>query len=69
MTDRFHALTVVLDRDVRDDDLDALTDAIRMLRGVMDVRRHIADIATHGAEVRVRAEYRRRIYAALGDES
>jgi len=37
MTDRISYLTVALDKDYRTDDVDALVDAIRHLRGVADV--------------------------------
>lgn len=35
MTDRYHTLTVVLERDMRDDDAAALIAAIGQLRGVI----------------------------------
>jgi hypothetical protein len=38
MTDRFCGLTVVLDRDYRDDDAKALINAIRQLKGVVSDR-------------------------------
>jgi hypothetical protein len=34
MTDRFHSLTVVLEKDMRDDDAKSLQEAISHLRGV-----------------------------------
>ena len=37
MTDRLKGCTVVFDRDIRVDDAEHLLDAIRMLRGVIDV--------------------------------
>ena len=38
MTDRIHALTVVLDEDMRIDDAEPLVQAIRMMRHVADVQ-------------------------------
>ena len=38
MTDRIRTLTVVLDADYRDDDLESLLTAIKMVRGVDDVQ-------------------------------
>jgi hypothetical protein len=68
MTDHYHALTVVLARDTRDDDAQALIDAIRQLRNVASVEPHVADWALHTAVVRVRNEYLRRLRRVFEDE-
>lgn len=52
MTDRIHSLTVVLDHDMRDDDIQPLIDAIKMMKGVRTVDTHVSDIASHMAEAR-----------------
>ena len=54
MTDRFHSLTVVLEKDIREDDVQPLMNAIRQMRGVIAVDGHVADFATHMAEQRAR---------------
>lgn len=54
MTDRVHTITVVLDHDMRDDDVQPLLAAIRQLRGVAAVDTVVADLTSHFAEVRVR---------------
>jgi hypothetical protein len=56
MTDSYHTLTVVLERNIRVDDVESLMGAIRHLRGVLDVDGVVADYAAHMAEVRVRQE-------------
>lgn len=38
MTDRYDGFTVVLDRAMRSDDAEHITNAIKMIRGVADVR-------------------------------
>lgn len=43
MTDRFNALTVVLEKDIREDDAQALLSAIGQLRGVLTVSGNVAD--------------------------
>lgn len=43
MTDRTNALLVVLEKDIRIDDAQVLVDAIKMLRGVLDVECNIPD--------------------------
>lgn len=60
MTDRYHTLTVVLEKDVRSDDCKHLIDAILMLRGVISVTGNVADPVSHMAEVRA--------IQALGDK-
>ena len=54
MTDRYHSLTVVLEKDVREDDAAPLMDAIRLLEGVLDVSPHVASIEAHMAGRRAR---------------
>ena len=44
MTDRYNALTVVMEKDMRDDDAEALIAAIRQLRGVLSVSGNVADL-------------------------
>lgn len=43
MTDRFNALTVVLEHDIREEDAQALINAIRLLYGVIEVKGNVAD--------------------------
>lgn len=45
MTDRYHSLTVALDKDTRDDDAEALIAAIKQLRGVAGVEGNVVDTA------------------------
>ena len=65
MTDRFNALTVVMERDMREDDAEAILSAIRQLRGVLSVSGHVADITAHLAEERARHELREKLMAVL----
>jgi hypothetical protein len=65
MTDRFNALTVVLDRDIRDDDAQHIIDAIRCLRGVLSVKGEVADVNYCIAHERVAADLRSRLWRAL----
>ena len=67
MTDRINALTVVLEQDIRDDDVQGLVDAIGWLRGVLRVDLHVASTADHVAKSRARADIRDRLYKALED--
>lgn len=65
MTDRIYAFTVVLDQDIRTDDVEPVINAIRMVRHVIDVTEHVADPAVHAAMMRVRSESYLEIVKAI----
>ena len=65
MTTRFATLTVALSTDLRDDDAQSLIDAIKMLRGVADVKGDVSDPGQWLAETRVRSEICERLLAAV----
>lgn len=57
MTDRVRTLTVTLDRDMRDDDVQAVVEAIRMVKCVGDVQLGpVVDSFTHDARMAFRRE-------------
>lgn len=68
MTDRVHSLTVVLDQNYREDDVQTLVDAIKCLRGVLAVKKDVADHESYMAEERAKERYRDRVINALLDE-
>jgi len=65
MTDKLNALTVVLDHDYRDDDVESLILAIMRFRGVLSVKGNVADIVSHTAEVRAKTELRTALLKSL----
>ena len=65
MTDRVHSLTVVLEADVRDDDIQPVINAIRMIKCVIDVRPEVANITTHMAEKRARMDLQKQLWDVL----
>jgi len=65
MTDRIYAYTVVLDREIREDDAEAITNAIRMIKHVADVTPLVTTPAIYFAERRARHELEQRLLAAL----
>ena len=65
MNDRIHALTVVLDHEVRDDDLESTINAIRHIRFVMKVVPQVADPDLYAVEMRVRRELGDKLHAVL----
>lgn len=68
MTTRYNALVVVLEYDVRDDDVEPLINAIRMMRGVASVSGNVASIEEHAAEARVRSELSKKLFGVLYGE-
>lgn len=65
MSDRINALTVVLEKDLRADDAEALLTAIRQLRGVISVQANVTGIADHIALERARREIYDKLWSAL----
>lgn len=62
MTDRYNALTVSLERDIRDDDAEIIINAIKAIRGVSDVTGNIVDIDSFAAASRSRQQFVSKLY-------
>src|SRR5688572_21448180 len=62
MTDRINGLTVTLDRDYREDDVEAIVSAIRMVRGVKDVELHVSTVEGYFARRSLVLDVRRKLY-------
>ena len=69
MTDRIHSLTVILERDIREDDVQPIIDAIGMVRGVLKATPRVADHVSMMAEMRAKQHLTQRIWAALNEET
>jgi hypothetical protein len=69
MTDRVHSLTVVLAKDTRVDDIEALQNAIRQFKGVIAVEGNIANHDSFMAEQRAQDALREKIAAILWPRS
>lgn len=65
MTDRINSVTVVLDKDYRDDDCEAILNALTMVKGVLKVTPHVADIESHVAEERARMDLKQKLLKVL----
>jgi hypothetical protein len=68
MTDRIHALMVVLDSDLRIDDAEPLMAAIRQLRGVWAVQAMETNPGIHAARVRIRLELSQKLWDVLKED-
>lgn len=62
MTDRINGLTITLDKDIRDDDIQSLITAILMMRGVIHVEPNIVSSLDHFARARMKDEIRDKMY-------
>lgn len=62
MTDRFNTLTVVLERDMRDDDAESLLQAISHFRGVLHVSGNVSDPESYMAEERARRDLGKKLF-------
>lgn len=65
MTDRFFALTVLLDQDIREDDAEPIIAAIQMIKHVQKVEPHITDAGNWAAEERARRELGQKLWEVL----
>lgn len=67
MTDRIKGIVVTLDRDYRDDDVRAILDAIRMIKGVVAVAPQVSTSDDWMARRRVQHQLRDRIYKMMDE--
>lgn len=65
MTDRLKGLTVVLESDMRDDDAQAVIEAISMIRGVLKVHPILTDSMDYIDHERIKSELRQQLWDVL----
>lgn len=65
MTDRIKTLTVLLNEPMRDDDVEALVNAILMMRNVKAVNTHVHTGADQLAEIHVKFDLRGKVLSAV----
>jgi hypothetical protein len=65
MTDRVTGLTVTLQEPIREDDVEELCNAIRLLRCVIKVEKVIQTFQGHFTENRIRWELRNKLFKVL----
>ncbi len=68
MTDRFSTLTVVLEKDTRDDDAEYILNAIRMIKGVISVKGDVRDTNTYFLKERLKREYQDKIFKIFNEK-
>lgn len=65
MTDRINALVVVLEKDIRDDDIEATRNAIMQIKGVISVGNNVADHTDFIAKSRVQQEVTELLFGVI----
>lgn len=65
MTDRIRHVTITLDRDYRDDDVEVILSAIKMIKGVAKVQPKIVDVPDLLARAAVQADLEGKVYEAV----
>ena len=56
MTARINSFTVILEKDMREDDAEALKSALSMMKGVISVQENVSDILDAVSKARARAD-------------
>lgn len=65
MSDKMNALIVILDEDTRLEGIQPTIDAIKQLRGVIDVQTNVSDITQTIAVSRAKQELSEKLWKAL----
>ena len=68
MTDRVHSITLVLDKDIREDDVEPLLTACAMLKCVIKVKTNVSNPTSLMAEARARHDLQVKVLDALKSE-
>ena len=68
MTDRYNAITVVLEKDIRDDDAQLLLSAIEQIKGVISAKGNVVDPTDYIAQSRAQHKLKKRMWGALMGE-
>lgn len=69
MTDRIKGLVITLDHDYRDDDVEAIVNAIMMVKGVASVTKSVAEMDDHMNRARVVYALREKILDVFNEKN
>ena len=67
MTDRINGVFVTLEENIRIDEIEHLMNALRMVKGVIDVSPNVVDSMDHVAKIRAKTELTNKLLDALRD--
>jgi hypothetical protein len=65
MADRYNAFIVILEGDIRDENAQRTIEAIKHIKGVLDVKPHVASFEDSIAHARVRQELITKIWKVV----
>ena len=65
MTDRIKGFTVVLEKDIREDDFESITTAILMIKGIGRIVPYKSNADDAIIRERLKSEFREKIYDAV----
>jgi tripartite-type tricarboxylate transporter receptor subunit TctC len=68
MTDRIKGFVVTLDKDIRIDDVQEIMNAIKMVKGVIDVSPSVANTDDHMNRERIAHEFRSKFWNFMQTE-
>jgi len=68
MTDRLNGVTITFEKDIRDDDAEAILDAMKMIRGVAHVEPNIVTIDDWMSRRQVKSDIRDKLYDFINKE-
>ena len=69
MTDRINAIVVVLENDIRDDQIESLYHAIEQMRGVLSVTGNVTDINTMVVKQRLWQEMINKLFSIINNDA
>jgi len=67
MTDRINALVVVLEKDIRDDDIECLINAIKCFRNVLSIKKNVRDSSDYVHESRLKNKMINALYKIIDE--
>lgn len=68
MTDRAKGFTVTLEKDIRVDEMNFILNALKMVKGVVDVQAIISDHNDFMVENRFKSEFKYKMYEFINKE-
>ncbi len=68
MTDRINSFTVVLEKDIRDDDAEKIEQAILQIRGIISVKPKVTNSSDMVAYMRIKHVWQKKIYALFSED-
>lgn len=68
MTNRVKGLMISLEEDIREDDVETIVNAIKMIKGVQEVATSVVNHDDWMNRTRIRFELERKLYVALSDK-